>query len=171
MHSGMTDPDGAGVTLRDGRQVFVRPIHAGDGAALTAAFERLSERSKQLRFGTAPHTLGTAALRHLIDSVDGVDHVAYAAFDDGARLVGVGRILRYPNDPETLDVGMVVADDFQGAGLGHVLGYLLAAHRPRPAKRILTHLAADSAPVTRLLRAFGADPKWTDEGTVIELPD
>jgi GNAT superfamily N-acetyltransferase len=111
------------------------------------------------------------ALRHLIDSVDGVDHVAFAAFDDSGRLVGVARILRYPHDPDTLDVGMAVADDYQGAGLGHVLGYLLAAHRPRPAKRILTAVASDNKRVMSLLRAFGATPIWSGTGIVIELPD
>lgn len=167
----VTDMGGAGVTLRDGRQVWTRPIRAGDGVALEEAFQQLSARSKQLRFGSPPRTLGTAALGHLIDSVDGVDHVAFAAFDDSERLVGVARILRYPHDPDTLDVGMVVADDFQGAGLGHVLGYLLAAHRPRPAKRIVTAVAADNERVMSLFRAFGATPRWSGAGIEIELPD
>jgi RimJ/RimL family protein N-acetyltransferase len=165
------DRDEAWVTLRDGRRVLTRPIRAGDGAALAAAFHQLSTRSKQLRFGSAPPTLPAAALRHLVDSVDGVDHVAFAAFDDSGRLVGVARILRYPHDPDTLDVGMAVADDYQGAGLGHVLSHLLAAHRPRPAKRIMTSVASDNNRVMRLFRAFGATATWTSAGIVIQLPD
>ncbi|WP_041369065.1 GNAT family N-acetyltransferase [Nakamurella multipartita] len=170
----MTDRDGAPLTLRDGRQVQIRPVRAGDSAALAAAFGHLSARSKQLRFGSAPQTLSAAALRHLIDSVDGVDHVAFAAFDtvDGAeQLVGVGRILRYPDDPDILDVGMVVADDYQGAGLGQVLGQLLAEHRPRPARRIVTAVDSENRRVLGLFRAFGAAPTWTSAGMVIELPD
>lgn len=165
-----TDRDGARVTLRDGRQVLTRPIRAGDGTALAAAFRQLSTRSKQLRFGSAPSTLSAAALRHFVDSVDGVDHVAFAAFDDSGRLVGVARILRYPQDPETLDVGMAVADDYQG-GIGHVLSHLLAAHRPRPAKRIMTSVASDNTRVMRLFRAFAATATWTSAGIVIQLPD
>ncbi|HOZ60394.1 MAG TPA: GNAT family N-acetyltransferase [Nakamurella multipartita] len=167
----MTDRDGAPLTLRDGRQVRIRPVRAGDSAALAAAFGHLSARSKQLRFGSAPQTLSAAALRHLIDSVDGVDHVAFAAFDDAEHLVGVGRILRYPDDRDTLDVGMVVADDYQGAGLGQVLGQLLADHRPRPARRIVTAVASENRRVLGLFRAFGAAPTWTSAGVVIELPD
>ena len=167
----MTNRDEAWVTLRDGRSVLTRPVRADDGEALVAAFRELSTRSKQLRFGSAPRTLGAAALRHLIDSVDGVDHVAFAAFDGSGRLVGIGRILRYPQDPTTLDVGMVVADDYQGAGLGHVLSHLLAAHRPRPAKRIMTSVASDNERVVRLFRAFGATMTWTPDGMVIELSD
>lgn len=165
-----TDAGGTRVTLRAGRQVLVRPIRPGDGDALAVAFEQLSAKSKQQRFGSTPHRLGAKTLRHLIDSVDGVDHVAFVAFDDAGRLVGVARILRYPHDPDTLDVGMVVADDFQGAGLGRVLGELLAVHRPRPAKRILTSMSADNTRVISLLRAFGATPRWSDAGVVIELP-
>lgn len=167
----MTDRDGAPLTLRDGRQVQIRPIRAGDGAALEAAFQHLSARSKQLRFGSAPQSLGPVALRHLIDSVDGVDHVAFAAFDDADRLVGVARILRYPHEPDTLDVGMVVADDYQGAGLGQVLGQLLAAHRPRPARRIVTAVDSENRRVLGLFRAFGAAPTWTSSGIIVELPD
>lgn len=167
----VTNRDEAWVRLRDGRRVLTRPIRAGDGAALAAAFRQLSARSKQLRFGSAPRTLPAAALRHLVDSVDGVDHVAFSAFDDSGRLVGVARILRYPQDPDTLDVGMAVADDYQGAGLGHVLSHLLAAHRPRPAKRIMTSVASDNKRVMHLFRAFGAAVTWTSAGIVIELPD
>jgi hypothetical protein len=163
--------DSAPVTLRDGRQVMIRPLRAGDGAALSEAFDQLSATSKRLRFGSPPGTLGAAALRHLVDSVDGVDHVAFAAFDDGGRLVGVARILRYPDDPDTLDVGMTVADDYQGAGLGHVLGHLLAANRPRPAKRIVTSVAAENDKVMSLFRAFGAAPARSGTRIVIELPD
>lgn len=150
---------------------MIRPLGPGDGAALLDAFEQLSARSKRLRFGSAPRALGAPALRHLIDSVDGVDHVAFAAFDDSGRLVGVARILRDPMDPDTLDVGMAVADDYQGAGLGTVLSGLLAAHRPRPAKRILTAVAADNPQVLSLFRAFGAAAAWTPDGVLIELDD
>lgn len=159
------------VRLRDGRSVLTRPLEPGDGAALAVAFKQLSTRSKHLRFGSAPSTLGPAALHHLVDSVDGVDHVAFAAFAESGRLVGVGRILRDPRDPDTLDVGMAVADDFQGNGLGSVLGRLLAEHRPRPAKRILTAVAADNPQVMNMFRAFGAPVVWTADGILVELTD
>jgi hypothetical protein len=165
-------PDGNGVpvTLRDGRQVLVRPVRPGDGDALAEALVRGWARSKPQRFGAAPRAGGAKNHRDIIDSVDGIDHVAFAAFDDAGRLVGVARILRYPDDPDTLDVGMVIADDYQDAGLGHVLGDLLVTHRPRPATRILTSVAADNARVISLFRAFGVTPTWSDAGMVIELP-
>jgi RimJ/RimL family protein N-acetyltransferase len=167
-------PAGTVVVLRDHRRVLVRELRPSDGAALAAAFLRLSERSQRLRFGSAPRALGRAALRQLVDSVDGVDHVAFAAvpIDEPGRLVGVARILRYQQDPQTLDIGITVADDFQGVGLGTVLAQWLATHRPRPARRIRTEIAPGNDGVMALLTAFGAvHSRSADGDVIIELGD
>lgn len=161
------------IVLGDGRRVLVRPVRAGDRDALAAAFLLLSDESQQSRFGSAPRILGRAALQQLVDSVDGVDHVAFAAFADHEpdRLVGVARILRYPDDPETLDVGITVADDYQGRGLGMVLAGMLADHRPRPAHRVITEMADRNDRAFSLLSAFGS-PHRADDGRIfIDLSD
>ena len=165
---------GAVVTLRDGRQVLVRPLLKGDGDALAEAFQRLSPLSQRQRFGAAPRTLGVSALRQLVDTVDGIDHVAFAAFlvHEPHWLVGVGRILRYPDEPDALDVAITVADDYRGAGLGRVLGELLALHRPRPARVIRTQIAASNKPAMALLAVFGGSPRQTADGELlIEVND
>jgi hypothetical protein len=36
--------------LRDGSRALVRPITTGDGTAVNAAFERLSDHSRTMRF-------------------------------------------------------------------------------------------------------------------------
>jgi len=160
------------VALRDGRRVLLRPLRPTDRDALATAFERLSDESQQLRFGSVPHTLSAARLHHLIDSVDGVNHIAFAAFadDDPGRLIGVARILRYPNEPASLDVGVTVADDYQGDGLGHVLVQLLAAHRPRPSRRVLTQIASGNDRAMALLSAFGTPHRIGDGQIVIDFP-
>ena len=161
------------IVLRDHRHVLVRPVNSGDRDALATAFLRLSSASQQSRFGSAPSSLGSAALRQLIDSVDGVDHVAFAAFaeHEPERLVGVARILRYPDDPESLDVGVTVADDHQGSGLGRVLAGLLADHRPRPARRVITHVASGNRPAMSLLTAFGVPHRANDGRVFIDLKE
>ena len=171
--------DGAVVTLNnsargDARQVLVRPVRDGDGDALAEAFLRLSPQSQRQRFGAAPRALGVSALHQLVDTVDGVDHVAFAAFlvEDPSWLVGVGRILRYPDEPDTLDVAITVAEDYRGTGLGRVLGELLAAHRPRPARVIRTQIAASNKPAMALLAVFGGSPRQSGDGDlVIEVND
>jgi RimJ/RimL family protein N-acetyltransferase len=165
-------PPMTAVALRDGRRVLLRPLLPTDRDALATAFERLSDESQQLRFGSVPHTLSAARLHHLVDSVDGVNHAAFAAFaqDDPGRMVGVGRILRYPDDPDSLDVGLTVADDYQGDGLGHVLVNLLAAHRPRPSRRVRTQIATGNDRAMALLSAFGTPRRIGDGQIVIDFP-
>ena len=111
-------------------------------------------------------------MRYLVDAVDGMDHVAFVAFaeNDPERLVGVARILRYPDDPESLDVGVTVADDYQGDGLGHVLVQVLAAHRPRPSRRVVTQIATGNDRAMSLLSAFGTPRRIGDGQIVIEFP-
>lgn len=161
------------VTLRDQRRVLVRPLVPSDRDALAEAFVRLSDESQQLRFGSVPHTLSAARLHYLVDSVDGVDHVAFAAFaeDEPGRLVGVARILRYPDDPDTLDVGVTVADEYHGAGLGHILVHLLAEHRPQPSERIVTQIADGNDRALSLLSTFGSPRRIGDGQIVIDLTD
>ena len=165
-------PPTTAVALRDGRRVLLRPLQPTDRGALAAAFERLSDESQQLRFGSVPHTLSAARLHHLVDSVDQVNHIAFAAFadDEPERLVGVGRMLRYPDDPDSLDVGLTVADDYQGDGLGHVLVNLLAAHRPRPSRRVVTQIATGNDRALALLSAFGTPRRIGDGQIVIDFP-
>ncbi len=178
------------LTLRDGRTVHLRPLRRGDSPAVADAFLRLSEQSARWRFGAPPRVLNAAALHWLVDAVDGVDHVAFAAFAtgdeqpsarsrpggaDGAhppRIVGIGRILRYPDDRDSLDVAITVADDYQGTGLGRVLADLLAAHRPRPARRIHTQIASGNERALALLGSFGPTHRRSGDGdVVIEFED
>lgn len=175
--------------LRDGRLVHVRPVQPGDGPALAEAFSRLSADSARARFGSPPRALTAAALRQLVDAVDGVNHVAFAAFapagsgpgdggstvcatgrypgPGGAWIVGIGRILRYPRDRDSLDVAITVADDYQGTGLGRALADLLAAYRPRPARRIRTQIAARNVRALAMLGSFGTTHRRSGDGDVV----
>jgi len=155
----------------------VRPLRRSDGPALSTAFRQLSDDSVRARFGTPARTLTAAALRQLVDAVDGVDHVAFAAFvqspsaADG-ELVGIGRILRYPHDRDSLDVAITVADGYQGSGLGRVLADLLEKFRPRPARRIVTQISADNERAMTLLGTFGPTPRRSPDGeVVIDFPE
>lgn len=160
------------VTLHDGRQVEIRPLLIGDQSALAAAFQRLSVESRILRFGYASTALTQPTLEYLVGSVDGLHHVAFAAFadDETGRMVGVGRVLRYPDDPSALDLGITVADDYQRQGLGLVLARQLELRRPRPASRIITQVTAGNEAALRLLAVFGRIAANSADGSVeVEL--
>jgi RimJ/RimL family protein N-acetyltransferase len=149
------------VVLRDGSPVLLRPLRSDDAPALARAYERLSVEARVSRFGSPPTHLAGAALAHLVD-VDQRDHVAFVALQ-GDDIVGVGRVMRYPDQADTLDIAVTIADDLRGQGLGRVLADLLAAHRPRPARRIVTTVQRENDAALRLLESFGSPVRRPDD--------
>jgi GNAT superfamily N-acetyltransferase len=113
--------------LRDGTEVFIRPIRPEDKALLVRGMAELSPRSARLRFMGPKNRLTLAELRYLTE-IDDVDHYALVAvfMDDPRRLAGVGRWVRDVEHPEAAEVAVVVGDCLQGQGLGSTLGEALA---------------------------------------------
>lgn len=88
-------------------------------------YESLSAETREHRFlASVPH-LTDAMLDHLVDEVDGIDHVALALVvigdDNVGRSVGVARMIRYRNEPEAADVAVTVDDAWQGRGVATAL--------------------------------------------------
>ena len=101
------------------RAATVRPARPADLAALGEFFAALSLRSRYLRFFAAI-TPQPAMLRRMCGGVDGVD--AVIALDGG---VIVGHAMAAddagPDRGRTTDIGVVVADRWQGRGTGSAL--------------------------------------------------
>jgi RimJ/RimL family protein N-acetyltransferase len=140
--------------LQDGAQVLIRPIRPDDKALLADGLRRLSPESVQRRFLTPKRSFSRAELRYLTE-VDSRDHVAlvveYPA-DPVRRVIAVGRFVRLHDDPEAADVAFTVADDWQGRGLGSLLGiHLVHAARNRGIRRFTATMASDNVPAHRLL--------------------
>jgi RimJ/RimL family protein N-acetyltransferase len=140
--------------LPDGAQVVIRPIRAEDKRMLTDGLRRLSPESAQRRFLTPKRSFSRAELRYLTE-VDGRDHVALVAEDPAdpvRRLIAVGRFVRLHEDPEAAEVAITVADEWQGRGLGSVLGEHLAhAARNRGVRRFTATMSSANRPAHRLM--------------------
>ena len=111
------------VVLPDGTPILLRPIAPDDKERLIDGFQRLSERSRYLRFMSPMSRLSSAMLTYLTE-IDYVDHYAVVAFapeDRGSPGVGVGRYVRVPNEPDVAEAAVAVVDDFQGRGIGTLL--------------------------------------------------
>ena len=121
---------------------------------LTDGLRRLSDESVQRRFLTPKRSFSRAELRYLTE-VDGRDHVALVAenpSEPSRRLIAVGRFVRLHGDPEAADVAFTVADDWQGRGLGSLLGrHLTHLARNRGIRRFTATMASDNVPAHRLL--------------------
>jgi GNAT superfamily N-acetyltransferase len=140
----------------------IRPTCPADVPALGGFFAGLSARSRYLRF-FAPVTPGTAMLRLLcgeaddadaVIAVQGTEVIGHAMAVDRAVPGGPDGRGRGPGAPDgpgdgwprTADVGMVVADAWQGRGLGSAL---MRALITRAWARGVTSVAMDVLPGNR----------------------
>ena len=109
------------VSLRDGAQVEIRPVRPDDEAALERFLDGLSTESRALRFFSAAASMHIAA--HLAVDVDFRDTFSLIALKDG-EIVGHGMYgLRRP---DSVEVGIAVADNWHGRGVGTALVAALA---------------------------------------------
>src|SRR4051794_11049034 len=142
------------VTLRDGSEALIRPIDASDRDGLEAAFERLSARSRRMRFLGYRKRLTDAELGYFTD-VDHADHEALVATDiDGGAIVGVARYVRSAIDHETAELAVTVADPSQNRGLGTALLTCLADRAQEVGvRRFEGSVLVDNRPMIQLLKA------------------
>ncbi|HZB07314.1 MAG TPA: GNAT family N-acetyltransferase [Thermoleophilaceae bacterium] len=140
--------------LSDGAPVVVRPIRPGDKELLSDGLRRLSNESVQRRFLTPKRSFTGSELRYLTE-INGIDHVALVAEDPSdpvPKLIAVGRFVRLAEDPDAAEVAITVADNWQGRGLGSLVGAHLAhAARNRGIRRFTATMAASNRPAHRLM--------------------
>lgn len=127
------DADGVHGELDDGTPFVIRPIRATDGPALEAAFERMSPRSRYLRFFAVRNSLSEQLLNSLTD-IDHDEHRAWVVADPDApsdidsgegRGVAVARLIHVDGEPGVAEAALVVTDDYQRRGFGALLLELL----------------------------------------------
>jgi GNAT superfamily N-acetyltransferase len=141
--------------LADGAILAIRPVTADDKALILDGFERLSERSRYLRFLTPTPTLSRAQLAYLSE-LDQIDHVGLG-FLEGETPVAIGRWVRFDDDPEAADVALTVVDDFQGRGVGRlVIQALVATARHRGVRWLHFDVLAENVAMLALLDRFDA---------------
>lgn len=118
---------GSRVTLPDGAEIIVRPVTAEDKALLLAGWAQLGEASRYRRFMSTKKNLSVAELAYFTE-VDHECHEAIGAIDPttGAG-AGIARFIREERGADTAEIAVVIADAWQGRGVGGVLMDELAA--------------------------------------------
>lgn len=101
----------------DGRAAAIRPTRPADLQALSEFFTGLSTRTRYLRF-FAPVTPGPAMLSLLSGDSGTAD--ALIAIRNGA-IIGHAMAVDRARSPQITDIGVVVADAWQGQGVGSAL--------------------------------------------------
>lgn len=145
--------------LRDGTRALVRMVEASDKEGLAEGMDRLSSRSRYLRFHGGVETLTERQLEYLTD-VDQRNHVAWVALtSEQGREVGIGvaRFVRIDGEPDVAEAAITVLDDYQGRGLGTVLlGVLAAAAGRRGIKVFRSYVLGENTDMLALFEALGA---------------
>lgn len=167
------------VRLRDGTNAVIRPYLPIPRAAIEQAYSELSPESRYHRFLTAAPRLTDTMFHHLVDDIDGVNHVALVLVlqpDEGPdSIIGVARIVRYQDDPTSADVAVTVREEWHGRGAATALLEALMRQRPEGVTRIVTTVAVDNAASLAMLRRLG-DSQVTAAGhdtaeVVVDLPE
>ncbi len=138
--------------------LWIRPIAPDDAPMLLTFFHSLSPRSVYLRF-FAPMKHLSAAMLEQLTRVDPRRHVALVALphDDDRRMLGVGRVITL-NDPGEAEFSIVVADPWQGRGIGAALLQRcidIARSRERGVERIWGLVLAENTQMLALGRKLG----------------
>jgi GNAT superfamily N-acetyltransferase len=158
------------ITLRDGRTVSLRPLRDDDGERLRRLFFRLSPLSVYRRFMSPLPAPREDGLRRLLD-VDHCEREALAALD-GDDIVAVARYARLPGF-EAAEIAVVVADDWQRDGLGHLLLERLGRLALRRGIRnFQASVLGDNAPALQLVRSMfpGSRAHWQTGVAEFEIP-
>jgi len=163
--------------LDDGEAVVIRPLVYGDRFELSAAYEKLSARSRQFRFLGAPDDLDPDEIEYLTN-IDYRDHYACIALlpdRPEPRGVGVGRYVRDSIDSDVAEVAVTVVDGHQRRGIGTLLTRALAERaRECGIRTFVSYVRWDNAAAMDGLVAAGARVEPDEPGIArveIDVPD
>jgi GNAT superfamily N-acetyltransferase len=143
------------LSLADGSLFTLRPVTGDDKDLILNGFERMSERSRYLRFLSPMPSLSRRQLAYLSE-LDHRRHVAIGMLD-GDRPVAIGRFVRFDDDPAEADVAVTVIDEYQGRGVGRILVQALAQiARHRGVRWLHFDVLAENAAMLTVLDRLGA---------------
>jgi GNAT superfamily N-acetyltransferase len=129
--------------------ITITPLRDGDTQTVEAVFERLSARARRRRFGKSELQPSELALHA---SVGDGRHVLVARA--GQRAVALAHLVQDDDDPRSAEVGLAVADEWQGVGIGTALARRLAADAGRAGiTRVHALIGADNRASLALIRA------------------
>jgi protein lysine acetyltransferase len=162
------------VRMRDGTDLYLRPVLPGDSERTTDGRVEFSSETLYRRFQT-PRTPTKSLMTYLFE-VDYVHHFVWV-ITDGAEgpVVADARFVRDGDDPSQAEVAFIVADEYQNRGIGTFLMAALAvAADYQGVHRFTARVLSENYPMRTILDRFGAEWHRDEPGvvtTAIEVPD
>lgn len=132
-------------------------------------FERLSPESRYRRFFRSMEQMSERDLAYLTN-IDHHDHEAILALDpETDAALGVARYVRDRDNPSSAEAAVVVADDWQGRGLGKLLLERLSSRAmDEGIERFTALVQADNHRAVTLLASLGPTER-SQSSSLIEL--
>ncbi|WP_426689310.1 N-acetyltransferase family protein [Rhodanobacter ginsengiterrae] len=148
---------GEQVSTQDGRELVLRPIEAGDVAAMQRCFTRLSPEDIRRRFLHAMSEL-PAPMAQRMCRIDPVLETAYVLMDESttpAEMRGVGRIY-VDQASDSAEFSVLVEHDWSRRGLGALLMHRLVDDcRRRGLAELWGYVLLENRPMLQLCRELG----------------
>jgi acetyltransferase len=161
--------------LREGTLAVIRPAVAGDAAAIQALVRSLTPTSRYSRFFSGVQELSPEWLERFsrAEPRRDVSLLATVLRDGKETLVGMGQYAADPW-PERCDFAVLVADDWQGHGLGRrLLRNLECLAREAGFERIEGEVLAHNSTMLGLAHVMGYDVRRVPESALflhVSLP-
>ena len=159
-------------TLRDGTQVLLRPIRPEDEPIEAELIKNLSEESKRFRFFYVIKDITHEMLVRFCNIDYDREMAIIAEYTDSSgkrRNVGVGRLIMDPSRKRG-EFAVVVADDFQGKGLGtKLVDMLIQIADEKGLETIYGIVMPENTKMIELCRKMGFDIRYTPEEVIVEL--
>jgi acetyltransferase len=139
--------------------VSIRRVQPRDAALLGALIQDLSPASRRRRFHGAVHQLPSDWLQRMTRPDLATELALVATVERDGREIGVGeaRYVRGEEGPAgDREFALVVADGWQGRGIGRVLLRCLTHHAARHGvQRLVGDVLHDNTPMLELARRLG----------------
>lgn len=169
--NGCDDSDPAGLTihtaLNDAQPVCIRAIRSGDEGLMRAGLQRMSPRSRYLRFFSGMPTPPDWLIERLI-TPDSDTHLAWGAIDTGMAgepAIGAVHAFRDPGHPDRAEFSIAILDDYHGRGLGKLLtATLLLDARRRGIEEFVVHVLGENTNALAFIRLLGGETRGLADG-------
>lgn len=162
------------VRFKNDTELLLRPVLPGDTERPGQQSVEFSEETLYRRFMStrAP----TPTLLNYLFHVDYVDHFVWVLVDgvDGTDgpVVADARFVRDGDDPAVAEIAFIVADEYQGRGIGgFLMDALTIAARVCGVQRFTARLLAENVPMRTILDRYGAEWEREEPGVVITAFD
>lgn len=154
------------VRFRGGATLLLRPVLPGDSERSNSPMVEFSSETLYRRFMStrAP----SPSLMNYLFQVDYIDHFVWVLVDGPeGPVVADARFVRDVEDPAVAEIAFIVADDYQGCGVGgFLMDAVTIAARVGGVQRFTARMLAENHAMRSILERFGAEWERDEPGVV-----